>query len=411
VPGIASAPIEAAVIEVSSAVWLPVARLRFAAQFESIKLTDLYLANAPSGNLAFISSAADGRVRQVGLFDEAGTLKGTGAIVNGRIHIELGKTGLINGYGPIIVGRNENERITVAIRTNPINRASQTGAQIKLVVDTTQSGGAKGESATTGIAIGTFDVDATDSELFVIRKGMAELDVIAQQGSDQTLSDGSGRALYRFIVKAHSSEDIGWKAVKFDITGRLGGLELATTTGATTFSVQMPDSAGQGFVDVLGEVSVTAFSLYEENGRRVGDGRYTVQLDWDGIDNNGEIAIIMNDGVEEIVAAGSEKRYELRAKVSGANSSGDYVGAYIDNEADDKRLDGHIVTGDPDSVDGDSDDEIRLTANAALMPYSFLWADYSATPHSAATVSNVADGRDWTNDRFLRVDEQSWVKQ
>lgn len=426
-----------AILVGNDSTWYPVATFRLTAQDEDLKLTDLFLVNATStGSVLPTTLFSDDRIPSLGVFDENGVLKAQKSLTNGSVRFEFGETVNPNGFGPVIVPMDDFTKISVRARVKSITDAKDTGRLLRLVVDsatsTVSTGGtgvivqstATGDdlastsitaarNADNGPGNGSLRATSTASDFFAMRRSQPTLTIVPQASSENTLTNGSNRVIFRFNVKADANEDVAWKGVKFDVRGRFGGADLATTTGAKTYSTGSAGTSNGFATTTSGTTRVNGFRLYEVgNNQEVQGGSYTVQVDWDATDNNGEIAIVINDGKEEVVSssASSGKSYELRATIAGATADGDYIDIAIDNEADDTATAGYLVAhSDPEEVDGGADGSgINMTASQATNPYSFLWSDYSGSPHSLNTDNDVLNQRDWTNDRFINLDSLSW---
>lgn len=409
-------------------VWYPVATYRLTAEDEDVKLTDLFLMNATSStdNLAS-STFSDARVQTLGLFDEDGILKGQKALTNGGVRFDLGESENPSGFGAVIIPRDDSVKITIRAKVNTINDGDKTGRLLRLVVEPVKTGDNNGtgvivqststgddiaSSSVTAAKIGSTDAQrstSTASDFFALRRTKPTIAL----GSSVTgnLQDGSNLDLFRFNISADANEDVAWKGIKFDVTGTVGTSSLSTTTGTATFQEVAAGAGSSGFINShgAGNEGLFGFRLYETNGQEVQNGSYVVQLSWDSSDGNGEVAIIMNDGKEEVVGAGSTKNYELRGNVAGVDTSGNNYSISIDREADDAATAAYLVAGsDPDEVDGTADSDVDMTVHSpATNPYSFLWSDNSGSPHSLDDNNATADQRDWTNDRFIEVDDTS----
>ena len=418
-------PREDIIVADGGGVWYPIATYRLSAQDEDLKLTDLYLVNATSStDVTDITTSADARIQTLGLFDENGVLKGSRTLTSGAVHFDLGTTENSSGQGAIRVPRNGTSRLTVKVRLNNITTARDTGALIRLALDTTRGTGNSGvevQSISSGSDLGATSIVAsrdasgvmratsTASDYFAIRKTKPALSNVAQAGSETNLISTNNVAVLRFNVSASSNEDVLWKGIKFDLRGRFGGNALdRTTTGSAASSTP---SNNLGFSTSASSGNLTNFRLYEQNGAEVRNQNYAIHVDWDATNGNGEVAVVMNDLQEEIVSAGTSKTYELRADISGVSQSGDFVNITVDAEANNKRTGSYLVRGtDPEEVDGSADGEMSMTANTATTPYVFLWADNSGSPHSSANDTSTEATRDWTNDRFLKMGSISWNK-
>lgn len=432
-------PDEDILIGDGGSVWYPVASYRLTAEDEDLKVTDLHFANATSStdNQA-TSSHSDDRVMTMGVFDENGVLKGEKDFVTGELHFDLGEDLNSDGLGAILVPADDFTKITIRAKLNNIADGDKTGRLLRLILNqykgSGESDGGLGmgvtvQSTATGDDLATTSLTAartpttaayrgtsTVADMFAMRRTKPTITVVPQTSSETTLTNGSQKVLFRFTVSADSNEDIAWKGIKFDVTGRFGGVAMGSTTGAATFNEQTSGSSSSGFASSTGDggnAFLTAFELYEtSSNQEVQDGNYVYQIDWDGTNDNGELAIIVNDGREEVVGAGQSKTYELRATVSGATTDGDFTDIVIDSEADDAATAAYLVDfSDPDEVDGTADSDVDMTAQSpATSPYSFLWSDNSGSPHSLDDNNATADQRDWTNDRFVDISNSSWNK-
>ncbi len=398
--------------------WYPVVSYRLSAQDEDIILTDLYLKNAPSlTDLTSVSSSADARIKTIGVFDENGILKSSRTLTNGTVHFDLGTAVNANGTGAILISRNSSKRVTVKVQLNPIVSALDSGKLLRLVLDTssgTGGSGIKAQGAATGIeltssSIGAVNASSTAGEFFAIRKTKPLIVTSAQEGSETSLIGGLGVPIYRFSVTASGNGDMSWQGIKFSLVGRFGGSQLASTTGGSGTLVLDTPGGTAGFSTVGGGLAnVSGFRLYQ-NGAEVQNGAYSVQVDWNATRNAGELAIVMNDSREEVIAAGGTRTYELRATIAGVTSSGDSLDVSLRSDANDARTAAYLVAGsDPSGVDGIADGLIRMTKNGGGTPYALLWSDYSGAPHLASYVISDPRSRDWSNDRFVSIGSLSW---
>lgn len=388
--------------------WQPVARFRFSSTYDAYKVTDLFVKNAPNDALA-VDSSADSSISELALIDEGGVIKDTAVLVAGRAHFAMGKDLDAQGLGAVYVPFNSSVLLTLAIKVNPITRANDTGKLIRFVVDSGTSGGAIVESTSTGQSPMTLSVQGSDTPIIVLRKAKLSISSNSQTLAENSLITDTPIAVYRFTVSANGDSDIAWKGVKFTVTGRVGGRVITTTTGAPSLVTTGDADFGFGVTDITPNIS--RFALYGGDGREVAGGNYVIQLDWDTVKNTGEVAVVLASGYEEQIVGSSSKVYELRARVTGAIQSGDNITVYLRPEANDKRTNDYLVEGaSPDGVDGSSDGFVRMTAHGAITPYSFLWSDLSGTPHSAENSFDDADSKDWTNDRFLRINVPSWTR-
>ena len=58
-------------------------------------------------------------------------------------------------------------------------------------------------------------------------------------------------------------------------------------------------------------------------------------------------------------------------------------------------------------MDGTDDNTINLHTDSSVRPYAFLWSDNSGIPHSTNMNIDSDKARDWTNERFINIDETS----
>lgn len=390
-------------------VWYSVYTLRLEAQDEELRLTDLFLFNTATNNGATTTGAtstnADARISTLGVFDQAGTLKQEKALSSGALRFDLGTN------GAIVVPKDGNTKITVKAKLNSIADGSKTGKTLKLALATTTSPSVKGvvvESGATGSDLTASDITTTSvaSDYFILRRTKPTITRFGTPSGQ--LSSGSDKVIYRFTVSADANEDVAWKAIKFDVTGRFGGYDLnnSTSNGLATSTTNGSGATQQG---------ISGVELYEYGtNQKVQNGSYVVSYGWDLTRDNGEVQIDMNNGIEEVVSNGQSKTYELRATLAGVTADGDFVDVRIDDEADDKANSGDVnygaVTSDPDRVDGLDNGSITLLNNtiAGARAYSFLWSDYSGSPHSANDEISAADSLDWTNDRLVNIDTSAW---
>ena len=432
-------PDEAIVVGSGTPTWIPIATYRLTAEDEDIKLTDLFLENATSAaDVTATTTFTDGRITTLGLFDSKGVLKGQKTLAAGKVRFDLGENINPNGFGAVVVPADNFTKITIKAKVSDIIDADKTGRLLRFVVAqdglSTGNTGVIVQSTSVGDDIGSSSIKAardgatntsratsTVSDFFALRRTQPTLNPVAQSSSDTILNDGSNKVVYRFTITADQHEDIAWKGIKFDVEGRFGGVDLATTTSDTgAFQGDNAPGTVAGFVATtspnntgIGSANVNKFELFETgNNQEVQDGAYTVDIDWDSVDDVGEVAFIINSGTEEVVSAGTSKTYEVRATVSGASTDGDFIDVAIDSEADDASTDAYLVQGqDPDNVDGTDDGSIDMTVNSpATSPYVFLWSDNSGSPHQLTTEIVNDDERDWTNDRFIDINNQSWSR-
>lgn len=391
------------ILTAASTAWQQVFTLRLNAQYEDLYLTDLFIKNTDL--LGATSLTADSRIQSIGLFDSTGVLKQAKSMSNGRVHFSIAN-------GPIKIPRNGSVTVGVRVVLNPITDASQTGSLLRLAVDTSNpesnSGVIVRSSATGGnLTGGNIAVTTDPAPIFVIRQARPVINAVVA-GQSTMLTNGSDKAVYRFTVGAQGSDDISWRGIKFDLRGRFSGTALTASTtaqggGLSTLTSGTPNIA---------PAQVHTVELYEVGtNRKVANGNYDVIYDWDGADDNGEVAVIIRDGLEEIIAANTQKTYELRATINGVASAGDYLDVSLDTEADEANNDArYIVTADPEEVSGAADGSgVGMTATAVPYPYTFLWSDYAGTPHSASDDSDGVKQRDWTNDRLIRIDSVSFT--
>lgn len=441
--GLSSVPAEDILVGDGGTVWYPVATYNLIAKDDDIKVTDLYFGNATStATVIATSTFADARISTLGIFDAAGVLKGAKTLSSGTVHFDLGKTVNASGLGAILVPKNTTAKMTVKVKLNRIEGADKTGGLLRLVLDSTAGTGSSGvtvQSASTGAdlasssivaarnsdggsGIGTLRATSTASDFFAIRRTKPALTQISQVGSSETeLSDFTQKPVYRFSIAANSNEDVAWKGVKFAVTGSLGSVSLATTTtvsshayGAGKYASSTPTGT-LGFTTATSSAAtkyVRSFRLYDaSSNQEIQNQNYLVHVDWNTTRGEGEVAITLNNNVEEVVSAGTSKTYELRADVGGVAAGNNALNVRIRQEANDRRGAADLVAGkDPDEVDGTADGMIVMTANSTgvTTPYSFLWSDNSGQPHSSADNDATAIERDWTNDRFVKIDSAGW---
>lgn len=432
-------PDEAIVVGDGGVTWIPIATYRLTAEDEDIKLTDLFLENATSSaDVLATSTFTDGRLQTLGLFDEKGVLKSQKTLAAGKVRFDLGEAINPNGFGAVLVPSDDFTKITIKAKVNDIIDADKTGRLLRLVVaqDALSTGntGVIAQSTSVGDDIGPSSIKAardgatntsratsTVSDFFALRRTEPTITTVPQTGAETILNDGSNKVVFRFTITADAHEDVAWKGIKFDVEGRFGGVDLATTTSNTgAFQPNNVPGAVAGFVATtspnnngVGSANVNKFELFESgNNQEVQDGAYTVDLDWDSADDVGEVAFIINSGTEEVISAGTSKTYEVRATVSGSKTDGDFIDVAIDSEADDAATNTYLVQGEePDQVDGVNDGSIDMTTNSpATRPYVFLWSDNSGSPHQLTTDIANDDERDWTNDRFIDINNQSWSR-
>lgn len=434
-------PDEDIIVGDGGSTWFPVARYRATAENEDIKITDLYFFNATTTNVASDGTAtstyADDRIQTLGVFVD-GVQKAQKNLSSGAVQFDLGEEENPSGFGSIIVPKDDSIKIEVRAKINNIVDGDKTGRLLRLVLNPYAGKGdtgvvAQSTSVGTDLASSTI-VAARDNDgsggngtirgtssiaadFFALRRSKPTI-TTASQGTDTVLTNGSNKVLYKFTVAADSAEDIAWKGIKFDVTGKLGTTTISTTTSAATFVDSTPGStAGLTAATTSNDQNkITAFRLFESStSQEVQNGDYSVQISWDGTNDNGEVAIVLDNGIEEVISQGSSKTYELRATVAGSTSNnGNFVDVTIDDQADDNPTsDSYFVTQtDPDNVDGVDTGSILMVASATststYAPYSFLWSDFSGSPHSADNEITNADDRDWTNDRFISLDSTSW---
>lgn len=154
--------------------------------------------------------------------------------------------------------------------------------------------------------------------------------------SSNYLSIGT-RTLYRWTISADSGGDIGWKKIKFEVTGTLNGI-VANSSRISNLKV-LDVKTGD---EVTGNVTYTNTS----NG-------FTINF----VANN-----------EQILSAGQFRAYQIGADILSVKS-GDSILTKINSEAT------SLIT----------------TAYASVATGSFIWTDRSATGHSE-------DTPDWIND-------------
>ena len=416
-------PEEAILVGDDGAIWQPVATYRAAATTEAFRLATLSLMNTMSESATGAPSAtveADASVITLGLFDENDVLKSEETFRDGKVVFDLGFDRNDFGLGAIMVPENDFAKFTVRVKLGRVNDALKTGRRLRLAIDPDGRIEAVGE--TSGVIVndeisaarfpdGTLRWISTVGKLFSIRRTRPTLTVVPQTTSEQTLTNGSNKVVFRYAVAAHAGDDVPWKAIKFDIEGRFGGAELIGTSATDGRFILGDASSAVGFVtEAGGAVKLSRPQLFEaDTGQEVQAGQYQVHLDWDVAGDNGEVVVVLHGGLEELVAAGTAKTYELRGTVSGATLDGDFVDVSLDNQADQAGTLTRYVSGsDPDEVDGFDEDAVFLSVSMAAKPYSFLWSDNSGAPHSAATSIEGAKSRDWTNDRLVEIERRSW---
>lgn len=390
-----NSPDEDILVGDTGATWYPVLTYRLTAEDEDVLLTDLFLKNAPVSGDFTVSAGTDARVMTLGLFDEDGTLKQSKTLSNGTVRFDLGE-----GSSAITIPADDFTRVTVKVKLNNINDADKSGKVLRLALwnasgVTNAEKGLIAQSTSVGSDLAaasistTTDATSTASDFFSLRNTKPTITVPTQPFT--TLVDGTNKVIYKFTVSADGNEDVSWKGTKLDVVGKFGGVAINGATSTTSLT-----AGGAG--------AITNAQLFEtSNGQEVQNGDYTVEYGWDG--SNGEIAFIINDGNEEVVSAGSSKTYELRVTLAGVDTSGDFVDVSFDNEADDAKA--ATVTTFPDNVDGADGSAITMVSGATV-PFSFLWSDNSGSPHSLANATAGADSDDWTNDRFVEIDNASW---
>ena len=315
---------------------------------------------------------------------------------SGSVRFDLGNNG-------ITIPKDDSTKVTLKAKLNSVNGGDESGLLLRPVFSTTAGTGNTGvivESTSVGSDISaasiTVNASSTASDFFAIRRTKPTISLNGSAPFTE-LIDSTNLTVYKFTISADANKDVSWKGIKFDVDGRIGGADVSAAVSTSS-------------IDTSGGAVFTNAELWDSS--EVNNGTYTVVYAYDATGGNGEIAIILPDGIEEEVSAGSSKNYELRLDISGANTAGDFINVNLDNEADDAGVGvaAYLVTADPEEVDGGADGSgISMTAGVATNPYIFLWSDNSGSPHSASNdVDSPADERDWTNDRFLEIENASW---
>ena len=228
---------------------------------------------------------------------------------------------------------------TLTVKANLRGIASQyitgsvTGDNPKLGIPT---GGLVIQGVTSGRAdlpIVGLSTDLYGNEI-ILRQSQPTIEAVDL--TDTYLAVGD-KTLYRWAVSADTKGNIGWKKIKFEVTGILNGVAVNSSqiSEPKVFDVKTGN-------EILGSVAYADIP-------------------------NG-FAIIFETDQEQFIEAGQVKNYQLRANVLSVKS-GDVISTKINSEA------------------------ISFTAAdyASVLTGSFIWSDRSAANHSEAT-------SDWLND-------------
>lgn len=379
--------------------WYPIVTYRMEAVYnEGVQIKDLYFDAIDMNDV--ITNQVDARVKTLGLFDENGTLLQEKTLQNGQVHFDLGSSS-------VAIDRNTIKRITVKAQLNPITDGSKTGKILRLRlsdsmgVSNTGIGGIKADSGDDLVAGAIRFTGDRRSDVFTMYKTKPELITMAMpnnQFTNMNLSNGGNKTIYKFAVRANQNGQVSWRGIKFDVTGQFGGAML--------------HDADNGLI-ANNMANLSNFKLYVAGtNQEVQNGAYTVKTAIDSVNGNGEVEIVINEGTEEIVAAGSQKQYELRATIAGVSESGDFVSVGIDRQAD--QIGDATLLGagfDPDSIDGGTftrAGDITMLTRVAQIPYVFLWSDNSGAPHKLQNKFAEAVSKDWSNDRLVDIDSTTW---
>ncbi len=214
------------------------------------------------------------------------------------------------------------------------------------------------------------------------------------------------KTLYRWTVSASEEGSIGWKMIAFNITGTLGGLPIAASSGDPMQTIDgiYTDQAGSlpnlkmindfKVWNLTSNAQVTGTST-DMNGVAASSTGFFVRCDTDA---SAGYYLVFVPASEQQVAAGTTKSYELRGTVLSNDSltTGDAILTKIDDLATSATTSGpwfYAGTLNTGGFTANSSNLVSRADSTASTTVSFVWTDRSGAgaTHSAIT-------SDWTND-------------
>jgi len=319
------------------------AKYRFTAQNEELKLTKVRLAVASTSSFAVSSlSLYDGATLVAGPMD----INGSGIADFSSVNFVIPKDGTKN--------------LTVKGNLNTVGSSgATTGLDVRVTLVHNANFEVHGTSAGSSTQI-TSLAGSIDGRSKIIRKSKPTISTVSLPSS--SLSNTSLVA-YRFTVSADAAGDVAMKKLSFESSLSLAGV-------GTTVAV--------------------------DGIRRVGDGSNLLATATRDGNESGVDSCLGTDVIcaikvafanEEVVAAGTSRAYDLRLTIGGtAVTSGDTISTKI--LGDSATVTG-VITGTTPDVN---------VAGAA--EENFVWSDISAVPHVDTLGSSSAD---WASGFLLKT--------
>jgi hypothetical protein len=297
-------------------------------------------------------------------------LTGTSAITN--FYLKDGSTVIasaspaknitINLPTPITIPANTSKVINVELDLGSIGTgAGLMGSNVSVDLDTIIVRPASSGEASTE----TISLDPSNKQY--VYKSIPTINLVSL--SDTRLTVGT-KTLQKFTISADSKGPIAWNQIKFN-------LSRSAATTVTGLGVIVPSGA-----------SSTAVALYD--GTTLIPGKITNTTNFSIAGNASNPATLSTvltfvPDVEQQIAAGTSKTYELKVVVAGSTAAGTYLMSNIAS----------------DTLQGTGTGVLSST----LIGSNFVWSDMSAQGHSTATA-------DWTNGHLVKnlpTDTQSLI--
>jgi hypothetical protein len=176
-------------------------------------------------------------------------------------------------------------------------------------------------------------------------------------------------------------------AARVTVTASGGDLALKTLT----VDVNKPTNAS---VDSSGDASHSAVRVYG-NGENIAGHSTASSGCAAGAGTSCQVRTKFD--VEDVIAAGSTKTYDVRLTVGGTLVKGDSIATSLEGDT-------HLETGKIDF--GSNGDQVKV----ASVNVNVAWSDLSAVPHSATVGSSSADWASGLYVNILPTDQQVLVK-
>ncbi|MFA5853870.1 MAG: hypothetical protein WC866_02160 [Patescibacteria group bacterium] len=348
------------------------AKYRFTAQTEDLKLTKVRMDMVQSGSEAALQSMS---------LYEGSTL------IAGPVSVSSSGTADFSSFA-LVVPKDSSKVLTVKAQLSSVGPSGTvSGANLAVILcDGSGAGDCTGDTGTyevRGTSAGSSTLDTTGdsgditARTKILRKTKPTF--INASLPTSTLSNGS-QVISHFTITADAAQQVSFKKLTFSLSlNDAGGTDMSATT---TVSDSMIREVGQGsniagVSDIGSCVAVTSATC--------------------------TLRVTFTD--EQTIAAGASKSYEVLVTVAGADTSGESISTSL--LGDTTLITGELDRGVPFTFPNTAYLSIDDLDGSGEIEHNFIWSDNSSIPHSDTVDTDMsADGagsNDWMNGRYVKI--------